>query len=359
MPGIDEAIAIGKIGLPILASVFGSYRKNKANTNSADEYAREANRTAKINQQIAGDNLAWQRDRFNQSMDWARQIRGEDQLGYGDALQNQTYFDDQLGWQTLLSPRGQQIVDASTRQDILNRTELDRNNRERENRDAQFQRGEQLTASQNKNAYDNIYRQDETALSDQIYASGQQGRNDFLDQLAARDNMISARTRGVADFSRGQSDRARQGADDVQTAKINALLKGKTLSRDIFNNDQNNASKQYFDFRNRSVQPWESSFMPTNVGNFAPGNANAGNQMLSSALNSPVPQLDYIQPNFANANSVYANGQADVGNLDTLAGLAGGLYSIYRNNQNTQRQVGGDLDALFKRNPSTDDTNLF
>lgn len=332
-------------------SFLGSQSQASATRSAADQSSEAAMYTANMNRMIAEMNIAAENGRFEESMEWAKLIREEEQLGYGDALQNQMYFDDELGWQVLLSPRGQQIVDSSARQDILNRTDLDRNNRERENRDAQFQREEQIVASGNLDKYKNVYRQDETALAEMLYAQGQQGRNENLDRLGEQNNRIYARNRGTSGFEQGQSQRAEQSAKSAETSRIDAALRGKTMSRDIYNSDQNNASKQYFDFRNRSVQPWESSFMPTSVGMMAPGGTSGSNQMLTSALGQSVGQMPYISTDFSQANSTLANARADQQMMDAWAGLGVAGFGIYDDWRTTQRQVGADLDTSFANNP--------
>jgi hypothetical protein len=334
------------------ASLYGATQQAGATRDAADQSSEAARYTADMNRAIAEMNIAFEQGRFDESMAWAKLIREEEQLGYGDALQNQMYFDEDLGWQVLLSGRGQQIVDASARQDILNRTDLDRNNRERENRDAQFQRQEQLVASGNLDKYKNTYRQSESDLANLLYSQGQQGRNENLDRLGEQNNMIYSRNRGTSGFEQGQTQRAEQSAESAATAKIDAALRGKTMSRDIYNNDLNNASKQYFDFRNRSVQPWESSFMPTSVGMMNAPGTNGSNQMLSSALGQPTPEMPYISTDFSQANSTLANAQADAQMLDAWMGAATIGYGLYDDWSATQRQVGSDLDRSFASNPS-------
>lgn len=307
-----------------LLGAYNASQNRSAQQDSADQSFEAMMAQIASNENISAENLAAVMERFNVSMDWAKELRGQELKGSTNAYLDTNYFDDRYGWMTDLSKDSQGVADAAQRQELLNRTELDSNNRERENRLADFQRTEQLTAEDLGREYRRLDNVSGDELSNLTYLAGAQGRNEALDKINESQMMTLNRTGNSSSAGDIMAKQSSQAAKDSQGQKISSMLAGLTGANALNAQNRNGITNERNNYRDKSTQAWSPQFNPTSLGSFSSGDTRGSTSAMNAALGQSVGQQDYVQANYADAlrTQAYGNANSDFNNSLMKAGTA-------------------------------------
>jgi hypothetical protein len=304
--------------IPIIAGAGGSFIDNIFSRNSADSAYDAESAGVEANERIAAENLAFQREQ----LEWAKQMRREDQLGRNNEFLDAQYFDDDRGWITDLSPGSQSLAEAGRRQDTLNRTDVDAQNRERSDRLATTQRGEAGIAEGLLNEYRDITPQTGTDIAQTMYASRGADRNEFLRGANEAQFRTQQRTGGNSNAAALLASQASNSANASRFGQGEAMRTQLAGGEELTNNRRGAVGDQYNNFRDKSVQAWNPAFNPTSAPNFAQGSLAGSNAAMMQALgnqNVPYRPTDYSGANRdAARNSANSNFLADLGKFGMI-----------------------------------------
>lgn len=294
------------------------------------EIARETNDT---NMAIAAANRAQAAEMMMAQLDLAvDQIQAE-RLGGFDAYGNRTYFHPERGWVTELTPTQQSIQDASERQQILDRTQLDRMQRERYDRTQDLQREDYRDAESQRDAFRNVRQPSEAEIADLLFARGEQGRSEARDDAMTQMLRTQSRQGNTSNIPQIFAEAAGDAGEDAQTAKIDSQIRGMQLSRELPAAERGHRANMYSIFRDRATQPLGAAIQPaaaTPNRNFPRTSGSAG---ALNALNRNLPEQPYIQPDFSPAGVRLAEGNyAAAGDL-RKKGLIEDLVNFTRTDQ--------------------------
>lgn len=321
------------VALPILGLTGSSRDRDNRNDASQQQFDAEMAAIAS-NEGIAGANLeaqiAWQQ----QQMEWAQELRRQELQGNTNQFGDRMSFVDGQGWLTDLSPGSQNVADAGRRQDVLNRTVVDADNRERQGRLADTQRQESGIAGDLLREYQGINPVSGSQLAATQFAASTADRNAILDSVNNQAAQTSQRMHGSSNLGSVLAAQAGQSADALQGDFGDALLTKLTGGQSGAINAQNrdNVAGQYNNFRDKSVQAWNPNFQPVSNPSFNSGSTAGSNAAFGNAFSGGAPQQPYVPTNYAEANRASANASADSSFYsDLLKGL----------------QIGGDIFGGF------------
>ena len=149
-----------------------------------------------------------------------------------------------------------------------------------------------------------------------------------------------ARQRNQPASQEWMSDRASATNRDFMDMRSANELKA-LMGADQINNDRlRNNADQYFAFRDKSVEPWNTWSTPSRIPLGAPSADTGSGASTAGLFNQSVPTLDYLQPNFGDAFNILGQGASSANNWEALAGLVGAFGSIYDTETDPNRQVG-------------------
>ncbi len=331
-------------------------RSDASARSSASRSALDAGRkNTAANKEIAANNLTWERDRFNQLQQLAEQLRLEGKLGNVDAYGNASYFTKDRGFVTDPHPTIKRLMDANLRGQTLDKTVLDRQQRERSDRLSTDQRGENLVAQQNLSKYNRTDQIGVKELTDLLNKQGMAGYNNTLDRQTEKMMTGFARQRNLPASQQWMTNAASATARDFMDLRAANELKALTSVDAINNTRLSNNADQYFKFRDASVAPWNGTFNPASIPlSTQAGVGTQGNALTTSLASQPTPTLDYLQPDFGGAMNILGQGNARSSMYNDLGGLVSALGSSWDTYNTQDRQVGRDLNKLIKGN-----SNLF
>ena len=335
--------------LPLATSAISSIIQNRNSRNSADSVYDAQSEGIAANKEIAEMNLAFQREQLA----YAQQMRREDQLGTNNEFTDAMYFDPERGWITDLSPGSQSLAEAGRRQDTLNRTDIDAQNRERADRLAFQQRDEAGVAQGLMSEYQNISPVSGSELADTMFASRGADRNQFLrgaQEQQFRTQQRLGNSSNAADTIASQASAAGNASRfDLGEAMRTQLGGGEELTA----NRRGQVANQYNNFRDKSVQAWQPAFNPVSQPNFSQGSLAGSNSAMMQALgNQNVP---YQPTDYSSANRDASNAASSNQLLNDLGKFGMAAYGSYQDGQ-ADRQSGNDYQYW---NRSNDGTNYF
>lgn len=319
-------------------SLFGSSQQSSANRALAQsqleaaELAAEASRyNTDANREIAMQNLAAAQERFDQAMGIALEERDAQRLGGADQYGNRTYWHPDKGWVMHLTPRSLNQQDAEQRADLITATELFNLERERINRSADLQRGDQQQANKELMQFNNIERQSPEQIADLLFARGETARADARDALLQGMIRTQSRQGNTSNIPDIFQSAAEQGIKDAGNARIEAELRGLYDAPQMYDTQRANSAQIYSMFRDRADKPFSAVVQPTNgvVSNVASGPTSSA--LFNSAFGQPVPQQPYLQPDFSAANLAAASGAADYNRRIGGTGITDTLGTLFSN----------------------------
>ena len=307
-----EFITAG-LGLFGAANEASAARQNARAQREAAQLAYDAAIAANdTNAAIAAQNLAQEWAMFETQLEYAIEQRDAERLGGSDAAGNRMYWDPEEGWRILLEPTSQSLLDSSQRQQMLNQTVVDGQERERITRANELQRGDAQQASSELDMFRNVEKRDANALADMFFQVGEQARGDARDGMLDQLLMTQSRQGNTSNIPDILSAFAGQAGQDASTARIQADIQGLYESANLYNTERGIHGDAYTLFRDRAVQPFGATVQPSGQVTNLSAPATAGNSSgISAAFSRGAPQQDYIQPNFAAANLAMANGAAN------------------------------------------------
>ena len=290
--------AMNLLGMGI--SAFGAKKGTDA-ANSADKYNR------KINER---DFKAAQRAR-EESIAFAKMLRGEDQLGVTDANGNRVYFDPERGWVTELTPLQKQINENIQNEQLRQSDEGAMRSGMAEERMSNLAQDSATRARAAGQEFDRVQRQDPDEIASMLMARGQGARNQAQDRLMEGVNRAMVRGGNTSNFGDMVSSQATNDAEAARTAAIDSKLQAMNFVDAKYNADRGGAASLMDQFsRGASYSPQFQMSMATGP---AGQQSRQGSSALLSAMSGQPPQQDYIQPNFAGANAWGGAGQAITG----------------------------------------------
>ena len=323
-----------------VASFLGSRASSSAQSDAASSQLEATLANVAANREISADNLAWERERFELLQSLAEELRNEDKLGGVDAYGNASYYTDDRGFIVDPHPSVKRLMDADLRAQTLDKTVIDRHQREREGRLAGDQREEHLTALQNLSKYNRTDMVDAGELADLMNRQGMAGYNEAMDRQTAQAMTGFARQRNQPASQQWMNDRASATGRDFMDMRAANELAALTGADDINYGRLSNNANQYEKFRDMSVEPWNAFGQPASIPMSPPGQGSAGSAATSQLFTQRVPTLDYLQPNFGEAFNILGQGAASSNNWNALGGLVGALGSIWDTQSDPNRQVG-------------------
>jgi len=338
--------AVAQYGIPALMSLWNRGQSR----DSADSMYDAQSAGIAANKEIAEMNLAFQREQLA----FAKQMRQEDQLGTNNEFTDAMYFDPERGWVTDLSPGSQSLSEAGRRQDTLNRTDVDAQNRERGDRLARTQRGEEGIADGLRREYEGITPQSGSDIANVMFASRGADRNQFL--RGAQEQQFRTQQR-LGNSSNAADTIASQAsvAGNASRFDLGEMMRTRMAGgEELTNNRRASTADQYNNFRDKSVQAWEPGFSPVSQPNFAQGSMAGSNTAMMQALgNQNVP---YQPTDYSSANRQASNAASDNQLLNDLGKFGLAAYGSYQDNQ-PNRQMGNEDYSYWNR--SNDGTNYF
>lgn len=261
----------------------------------------------------------------------AQQNRTDTHLGARDADGNRTQFIEGIGWVTELSPQNQRIRSAQQREQAyqLNQDLPARRAQMFANLDRQ--RKEDYMAQGLLDQFRGIQKEDPSAWKNRMYGAATRGINEAFteqgDQAMRKALRTGASNSGAILASLGAAQ-----AEMLQKASLDAELKAPEMAENQFNQRRSNAAQLYNMFAERAGRMPEVSYQPTNpagqtnsiLSQFAQ-EAGVSGRDLAAAFGQRGGVMDYVQPDYGQANATAATGSAISSMGRSLGGLMGGM----------------------------------
>jgi hypothetical protein len=336
-------MAIGPWVVPVISAVagfLGDRSSASAQSDASSSQYEAAMANVEANERIAADNLAWERERFELLQMLSEELRAEDKMGGVDAYGNAAYWTDDRGYIQDPHPTVKRLMDADLRAQTLDKTVIDRHQRERESRLAGDQREEHLVALQNLSKYNRTDMVGAGELADLMNRQGMAGYNEAMDRQTGQAMTSFARQRNQPASQQWMSDRASATGRDFMDMRAANELAALTGADDINYNRLGNNADQYGYFRDKSVEPWNVFGRPASIPMNTPAQGSSGSAATSQLFSQRVPTLDYLQPNFADSMNILGQGASSANSWNALGGLVGALGSIWDTQSDPNRQVG-------------------
>lgn len=267
-----DPLTIAALGGTALSSIFGAMSENQA-----------SNLNWAINEANRRDQNKWRQE----GMDYAKQIRGEEQLGSTNAAGDRTYFKPGVGWVTDLGGRNRQLLQH------FYGTELP----ERQSqfaRGAERSRAESDIANQLLQQFQQIRKESPRDIEDMLYEAATRGISD-----STRDATGAAVSRAMRSGSSNIGkivDRINQAASKQRAnAGKDARIQALDYADQKYNSQRGAASQLYNLFASRAGQDIGMSYDPS-------GQETAANAMTAQNMQNAQ------QGNSIGANAIARNG---------------------------------------------------
>lgn len=285
-----DPISIAALGGTALSSIFGALSENQA---SALNWA--------INQANRRDQNKWRQE----AMDYAKQIRGEEQLGSTNAAGDRTYFKPGVGWVTELGGRNRALLNQFYGVELPER-------QSQFARGAERSRTESDVADQLLKQFQGVTRGDPRVIESMLYEASTRGIDD-----ATRDATGAAVSRAMRSGSSNVGklmDKISQAAMKQRSnAGKDARIQAMDYTDQKYNQERNALTQLYNLFASRAGQDIGMSYDP------------------SGAERSANAQLTTNMQNAQQGASIGAN----------AVGQQGGLYAPYQANNALGNMFGG------------------
>lgn len=317
---------------------LGSRSAANAQGDASDSAYAASMANVAANRDIAANNLDWEQERFALLQALDERLRMESKLGGVDAYGNASYFTDDRGWVEDPHPSVKRLMDADLRAQTLDKTVIDRHQREREQRLADDQRNENIQALTNLSKYQRTPQLGADELASLLNRQGLAGYNEAMDRQTGQAMTGFARQRNQPASQQWMNDRASATSRDFMDMRAANELKAITGADSINSSRLTNNANQYEQFRDMSVEPWNTWGQPARISLGTPQSDQGSAATTAGLFNQRVPTLDYLQPNFGEAFNILGQGASKANNWQALAGLVGAFGSIYDTEQD--RQVG-------------------
>lgn len=282
--------------------------------------AEAADNAAAWNYYINERNLRAQQKQQQRAIDYANEIRGEQKLGGRDALGNRTYFDEDEGWITQLSPQQQALYDYFFSQEL---PEL----RSQFSRAAEHSRANSDQANALLNQFQRVQRKSPLEAESQLYLAATRGAGDAARDVSEAALRQATRT-GNSNIAQIIGELGKASMDQRANARLNAQLQAQDYVNDQYNSERSGLASLYQMFLSAANAGLTPSYDPTGIAPNADklmgmfSNAAAqGNSMGFNAAMQPAPLMRNIEPNNAYANMAGAIGSSLSGLGTRLGGM--------------------------------------
>jgi hypothetical protein len=267
------------------------------------------------------------KDRIQQ----AEQNRSDTHLGARDADGNRTQFIEGVGWVTELSAQNKRIREMQQKEQstVLGQDLPAKRAQMFANLDRQ--RTENFMAQGLLNEFRNIQQEDPSAWKNRLYGAATRGINEAFDAQGNQAMRKAIRT-GASNTGEILASLGAAHADMLQKASQDAELKAPEMAEAQFNQRRAGAAQLYNMFAERAGRMPEVSYQPTNpsgqtnsiLSQFAQ-EAGVSGRDLAAAFGQRGGVMDYVQPDYGQANALASTGQAVGSAGRSLGGLMGGI----------------------------------
>ena len=316
---------------------IGSYLDRKNQSEAADSAYDAQMYGIDQNTAIAEANMAQQQAQFEAQMAWAEELRRKEELGGGNEFGDRYYFDENLGWVVDNTPASQMVSEAGRRQDRLNRTVIDSQNRNRADRLVGLQSDEGQVANNLMDEYRSIDPTTGTQVGDVNFAASGANRNALLDALGERQFTQQLRYGDSSNASNVIGAQAGAAAKTARGDLGDRMMSIQQGGGDITANQRGQVADQYNNMRDKSVQAWTPQFSPVSAQNFTTGSTAGSNSAMSAALGNMAREQPYVPTNYAEYNRNTANNAADKQLYGDLAKFGLSAWDEYSNSGNRQQ----------------------
>lgn len=270
-------------------------------------------------------NLRDQKQARQAAIDYANQVREDQQLGGTDALGNKTHFVEGEGWKVDLSPEQQQLYDYFFKQELPER-------RAQFQRSAVQSRDNADTANSLLDQFRNAKRQLPNEAEAQLYETATRGLSEGARDVSEAAFRQAART-GNSNIGNIIGKLAGESMKQRGAARTNAALQAEDYVNDKYNSERGGIADLYRMFLDQSQEGLDPSYDPTGIPQQANGLMNLfsqqsqqGNSMGYNAMTQPVPLRQPIE-----ANTAWANAAGAIGS--SLGGLGERASSMSQQNE--------------------------
>lgn len=271
--------------------------------------------TAAANLKIAQMNLEFQERARTEGIEAAEAWLQRAMLGQTDAMGNRTYFDEEQGWVTDLTPQQQIIANRvqGEQQRQIGQVAGDADAGRREN--IQLSREAARDYNATKQDMQGARPESSNALADLLYARAMGDSNEVLDaaKSQASRSMLNSGTVTPGRMQGIYSGRTAAGANARRDARINSELQARGYVDNKHQQQQaNNAGLMEFYGSRAGYTPGYTGTSPT-----GPAKGGDMGQAQSGLLSATTmtPQQDYQSPDYSGSNALIDAGNTIGGNL--------------------------------------------
>jgi len=325
----------------MVLSILGALAGAGGGIASAILGAEASDNAAAWNNYINERNLRAQQKQQQKAYDYADQIRGEQKLGGRDALGNRTYFDDEEGWITELSPQQQALYDYFFSQEL---PEL----RSQFGRAAEHSRANSDQANALLNEFQRVRRKSPLEAESQLYLAATRGAGDAARDVSEAAMRQATRT-GNSNIAQIIGQLGKASMDQRANARLNAQMQAEDYANDQYASQRGGLAQLYQMFLGAANAGLTPSYDPTGIAGEAGKNmglfaqlGSQGNSMGFNAVSQPAPLMKNIEPNMGWANAAGAIGSS----LSGLGTRLGGMQQQNQMNDLMKMYItsGGQLD---------------
>lgn len=287
------------------------------------------------------------KDRINQ----AEQNRTDTHLGARDADGNRTHFEEGVGWITDLAPAMQRIREMQQKEqtNVLAQDLPAKRSQMFANLDRQ--RTENYMAQGLLDQFRNVQQEDPSAWKNRLYGAATRGINEAYAEQGDQAMRKAIRT-GASNSGAILASLASAQSDTLQKAAQDAEIRAPEMAEAQYNQRRNNAAQLYNMFAERAGRMPEVSYQPVNpsgqtnsiLSQFAQ-EAGVSGRDLAAAFGQRGGVMDYVQPDYGQANSLASLGQTAGAVGRSLGGLVG---SVGRSGNSAPTGGSGYVDNRLK-----------